>query len=142
MRNWSLSGAEMLSSTADYASAPILLLARHRDDGRSLRADEIARATGAPRNYIAKTLNALAKAGLVTSSVGPSAASASAVPSDAIPLARVIDCFDEPAPSPAASSARVPATPRIPAPRTSVGRRSRRAPSPVRPTTVADLLAG
>ena len=48
----------MLSCTADYALRAILLLARVGSD-RPLRADEIADATGAPRNYLAKTLNAL-----------------------------------------------------------------------------------
>jgi DNA-binding IscR family transcriptional regulator len=45
----------MLSSTADYALRAILFLARHH--GTAQRANDIARATGAPQNYMAKTLN-------------------------------------------------------------------------------------
>jgi Rrf2 family iron-sulfur cluster assembly transcriptional regulator len=55
MRNRSIHEVAMLSSTADYAVRAILLLARHRG-GPALRAEEIARATGAPSNYMAKTL--------------------------------------------------------------------------------------
>ena len=56
----------MLSNTADYALRAILVLARASSEPRAtaLRADEIARAIGAPRNYLATTLNALAKARL------------------------------------------------------------------------------
>jgi Rrf2 family iron-sulfur cluster assembly transcriptional regulator len=84
----------MLSSTSDYALRATLLLARHQG-GRPLRADEIAEATGAPRNYMAKTLNALAKAGIVTSARGPLGGFALACPPHDLTIARVIDCFDE-----------------------------------------------
>ena len=47
----------MLSSTSDYALRAILVLAQ-ATDGRPLRADQIARATASPANYLAKTLNA------------------------------------------------------------------------------------
>ena len=85
----------MVSSTSDYALRAILLLARHANE-RSLRADEIARATGAPRNYMAKTLNALAKAGIVTSARGPAGGFALAIPATELTIAHVIECFDEP----------------------------------------------
>jgi DNA-binding IscR family transcriptional regulator len=42
----------MLSSTSDYALRAILALAQ-ADTGRPMRADEIARVTGAPANYLA-----------------------------------------------------------------------------------------
>jgi Rrf2 family iron-sulfur cluster assembly transcriptional regulator len=84
----------MLSSTSDYALRATLLLARHQG-GRPLRADEIAEATAAPRNYMAKTLNALAKAGIVTSARGPLGGFALACPPHDLTIARVIDCFDE-----------------------------------------------
>ena len=87
----------MLSSTSDYALRAILVLAQ-ATDGRPLRADQIARATGSPANYLAKTLNALAKAGLVTSTRGPFGGFVLAIPAGELTLANVIDCFDEPRP--------------------------------------------
>lgn len=87
----------MLSSTADYALRAILVLARGFGQ-RPLRADEIADATGTPRNYTAKTLNALAKAGLVTSSRGPAGGFTLAVAPGQLTVARVVDLFDAPRP--------------------------------------------
>ena len=87
----------MLSTTSDYALRAILVLAQAKDD-RPMRADEIARATGSPPNYLAKTLNALAKAGLVTSARGPFGGFVLAVPAAELSLAHIIDCFDEPRP--------------------------------------------
>ncbi|PYP75480.1 MAG: Rrf2 family transcriptional regulator [Gemmatimonadetes bacterium] len=88
----------MLSSTSDYALRAILVLAQ-AEPGRPLRADEIARATGSPANYLAKTLNALAKAGLVTSARGPLGGFTLAVDADQLTLARIVDCFDDPRPN-------------------------------------------
>lgn len=85
----------MLSSTSDYALRAILVLAREYE-GHPVPADEIARATGAPRNYLAKTLNALAKAGIVTSARGPQGGFALAIAPDVLTISQVIDCFDEP----------------------------------------------
>jgi Rrf2 family protein len=84
----------MLSSTSDYALRAILVLAQARD-GRPLRADEIARATASPANYLAKTLNALAKAGIVTSARGPLGGFTLAIPAGELTLARIVDCFEE-----------------------------------------------
>ena len=82
----------MLSSTSDYALRAVLVLAR--ETGRPMRADEIADSTGAPRNYLAKTLNALAKAGVLTSSRGPQGGFSLAVAPESLTIARVIDCFE------------------------------------------------
>src|SRR5437763_10257788 len=87
----------MLSSTSDYALRAILVLAQ-ATDGRPMRADEIARATASPANYLAKTLNALAKAGLVTSARGPFGGFVLAVSAAELSIARIVDCFDEPRP--------------------------------------------
>ena len=87
----------MLSSTADYALRAILVLARSAGD-RPLRADEIADATGTPRNYLGKTLNALAKAGLVTSARGPTGGFSLAVAPETLPVERVVALFDAPRP--------------------------------------------
>lgn len=87
----------MLSLTADHAIRALLVLARG-EAGRPMRADEIASATGAPQNYMAKTLNALAKAGLVMSARGPAGGFALAVSAESITLDDVIRVFDTPRP--------------------------------------------
>ena len=86
----------MLSHTSDYALRAVLVLAGNV--GRPFRADEIADATGAPRNYMSKTLNSLVKAGVLTSARGPQGGFSLAIPAEKLTLARVIDCFVEPRP--------------------------------------------
>ena len=88
----------MLSSTSDYALRAALVLARHYGE-RPVRVDEIAQATGAPRNYLGKTLNALVKAGVVASARGPAGGYMLSVAPTELSLARIIDCFDDPHPS-------------------------------------------
>jgi Rrf2 family iron-sulfur cluster assembly transcriptional regulator len=130
----------MLSSTSDYALRAILVLARATDE-RPLRADEIARATGSPANYLAKTLNALAKAGLVTSTRGPFGGFVLAVPPGELTLARIIDCFDEPRPQTRCLLGNAPCDPRHPCTahqRWTAVNNTRRAA--LADTTVADLL--
>ena len=132
----------MLSSTSDYALRAILVLARASDD-RPLRADEIARATGSPANYLAKTLNALAKAGLVRSTRGPFGGFVLAVPAAELSLAQVIDCFDEPRPQTRCLLGSAPCDPRRPCAahsRWTAVKHARRAA--LADTTVADLLGG
>ena len=85
----------MLSVTADHALRALLVLGRHYGQ-RPVRADEIADATGAPRNYLAKTLNVLAKARLVDSARGPFGGFVLAIPPERLTLDRVVDLFDEP----------------------------------------------
>jgi Rrf2 family iron-sulfur cluster assembly transcriptional regulator len=132
----------VLSSTSDYALRAVLVLARGYGR-RPLRADEIADATGAPRNYLAKTLNALAKTGLVTSARGPQGGFALAVAPETLTLARVIDCFDEPRPQTRCLLGTAPCDPHRPCAAhqcwTAI-KAARRAP--LASTTVADLLAG
>ena len=84
----------MLSSTSDYALRAILVLAQ-AEPGSPMRADQLARATGSPANYLAKTLNALAKLGIVTSARGPRGGFTLAVAADELTLAQVVDCFDD-----------------------------------------------
>jgi Rrf2 family protein len=132
----------MLSSTSDYALRAILVLAQ-ATDGRPLRADEIARATGSPANYLAKTLNALAKAGLVTSARGPFGGFVLAVPAAELSLARIVDCFDEPRPQTRCLLGTVPCDLRHPCTahhRWTAVKAARRAA--LADTTVADLLGG
>jgi len=82
----------MLSRTADYAVRAAVLLARHHGE-RLVGADEIASVVGAPRNYMAKTLNALVRRGVLTSMRGPGGGFALAVSPDALSVATVIDVF-------------------------------------------------
>src|SRR6188472_967408 len=84
----------MLSITADHALRAVLFLARIPAD-HSMRADAIAEAIGAPRNYLAKTLNALAKAGVLHSSRGPFGGFSLAIPASELTVARVTQLFDE-----------------------------------------------
>lgn len=89
----------MLSATAEHAVRAVLLLARH-DGRKALSADAIAAALGAPRNYLAKTLNALAKAGVVHSARGAAGGFTLAVPAAELTLARIIAPFDDHARTP------------------------------------------
>ncbi len=82
----------MISSTSDYALRAILVIAREYD--RPVRADEIAGSTGAPRNYLAKTLNALAKAGILRSARGPLGGFSLSSPPETLTIARIVDCFE------------------------------------------------
>lgn len=90
----------MLSATAEHAVRAVLLLARH-DGAKALSADAIAAELGAPRNYLAKTLNALAKAGVVHSARGAAGGFTLAVPPEGLTLARIIAPFDDHARTPA-----------------------------------------
>jgi Rrf2 family protein len=132
----------MLSSTSDYALRAILVLAQ-AEHGRPMRADEVARATGSPANYLAKTLNALAKTGLVTSARGPLGGFTLAVAPDELTLARIVDCFDEVRPSSRCLLGTKTCDPRNPCrahERWTAVQQARRAA--LADTTIADLLAG
>lgn len=129
----------MLSATADHAIRALLVLARSRGR-RFMRADEIAVTVGSPQNYMAKTLNALAKARIVTSERGPAGGFALAVEPESLTLARVIDLFDSPRQQSRCLLGSVPCNPLRPCVAhecwTSV-MRARRAP--LITTTIADL---
>lgn len=84
----------MLSLTADYALRAVLVLARETD-ATAMQADRIAEAIGAPRNYLAKTMNILAKAGIVTSTRGPLGGFALAIPAHQLFIAQIADVFEE-----------------------------------------------
>ena len=84
----------MLSQTADHALRALLAIARHGGD-RPLRVEEVAELTGAPRNYLGKTLGALVKAGLLRSARGPLGGFSLEVDAATITVARVADLFAE-----------------------------------------------
>ena len=82
----------MLSVTADHALRAILALAGA--PGRApVRANMIADAIGAPRNYLSKTLNLLAKAGVIASGRGPAGGFALAVAPESITVADIVDAL-------------------------------------------------
>ncbi len=83
----------MLSKTAEYAIRAVLYMAR-RGDTTPVSADEIADALDAPRNYLSKTLNALAKARILSSLRGPRGGFSLAVPAGDLTIARIVDAFD------------------------------------------------
>lgn len=86
----------MLSQTAEHALRALLFLARQADTG-PVAAEVVAEAIGAPRNYLSKTLNALAKRGIVTGTRGPHGGFHLAVDPSALTVARVLRAFDSPA---------------------------------------------
>lgn len=88
----------MLTATADHALRAVLFLARH--SGRVTSSDEIARAIGAPRNYLSKILYELAKAGVVTSTAGRQGGFSLAVDASELPIAAITDRFEPPPVSP------------------------------------------
>jgi len=85
----------MLSQTAEHALRAVLYLAR-QDGSRPVAADRVASALGAPANYLSKTLNALAKRGILTSTPGRRGGFNLAVPADELSLAEVLGAFDVP----------------------------------------------
>jgi Rrf2 family protein len=95
MRNSSTTTAMMLSVTAEYALRALLVLASE-PRGTALHADNIADAIGAPHNYLAKTMNTLVKAGIVTSARGPRGGFILATEPSALLVTRVAEVFDEP----------------------------------------------
>ena len=132
----------MLSATADHAIRAVLVIAQQHGR-RAVRADEVADATGAPRNYLAKTLNALVKAGILTSARGPQGGFALAVGPDTLTVADVVDCFDEPRPRPRCLLGTSPCDPARPCAAhhawTAITAARR---APLATTTLADLLHG
>jgi Rrf2 family protein len=86
----------MLSATAEHALRAIVYIARYPDQA-PLAADTIAESLGAPRNYLAKTLHALAKAGILRSSRGPGGGFSLLVPAHELTIAQIIAPFGEPA---------------------------------------------
>lgn len=82
----------MLSRTAEYAVRAVMVLAREYGQ-RAVSADEIASILGAPRNYLSKTLNALARRGILTSARGPGGGFSLAVSPDVLTVADIVDVF-------------------------------------------------
>lgn len=82
----------MLSQTAQHALRALLYLAR-QTEGAVVPAGRMAEATGSPARYLAKTLQALAGAGLVRGTRGREGGYGLAVPADSIRVGDVIAAF-------------------------------------------------
>ena len=86
----------MLSDTAEYALRALLYLALREEAGVTdpVRTDDVAEALGIPRNYLSKTMHALARGGVLSSTRGPRGGYRLAEPADRTPLARIVGVFD------------------------------------------------
>ena len=82
----------MLSRTAEYAVRAVIVLAREYGQ-RAVSADEIASILGAPHNYLSKTLNALARRGILTSARGPGGGFSLAVAPAVLTVADIVEVF-------------------------------------------------
>lgn len=82
----------MLSRTSEYAVRAVIVLAREYGH-RAVSATEIASIIGAPHNYLSKTLNALARRGILTSARGPGGGFSLAVAPDVLTVADIVDVF-------------------------------------------------
>lgn len=83
----------MLSGTSQYALRAVLHLAA-LDARRPVGVDAIASALGIPPSYLSKTLQTLARAGVLTSTRGRSGGYALAVPPARLKLVRIVEPFD------------------------------------------------
>lgn len=83
----------MLSQTAEYALRAVLYLADNAGS-TPVSVEVVAGALGLPRNYLAKTLHTLVKAGLLESSRGPRGGFQLAVPPDDLTLFAIVEPFD------------------------------------------------
>lgn len=84
----------MLSQTAEYALRAVLHLAETAD-GEPVSVDAIAEALSLPRNYLSKTLHALAKADVLASTRGPGGGFQLAVPAERLSLLEIVAPFDD-----------------------------------------------
>ncbi len=84
----------MLSQTSEHAIRAVLYLARQAP-GEHVPADRIARALGAPGNYLGKTLQLLARRGLLASTRGPAGGFRLVRGAGQIALAAVVHAVDD-----------------------------------------------
>lgn len=83
----------MLSQTAEYALRAVLYLADHQGEGL-VPVGAMADALGIPQNYLSKTLQALARTGVLSSVRGPAGGFRLGRAASAIPLLAVVAPFD------------------------------------------------
>jgi Rrf2 family protein len=132
----------MLSQTSAHALRAVLYLAQ-QEAGEVVPADVIAEALGAPKNYLSKTLNGLAKRGVLESTRGRTGGFRLNVPAERLTLARVIEPYIEHRPREVCLLGGRPCDDRCPC---SVHDRWKSVEAqvwtPLASTTVADLLSG
>lgn len=83
-----------ISGTTQYALRAVLYVAEHGAD-EPVRVEAIAGALNVPRNYLSKTLHALARAGVLRSGRGPRGGFQLARPPAGLSLADVAAPFDD-----------------------------------------------
>jgi len=83
----------VVSRTEEYALRAAVCLARRYGTG-TVRARDMAKATGIPANYLSKILHQLAKAGVVASERGRSGGFTLAAPPSTVVLASVVAPFE------------------------------------------------
>jgi Rrf2 family protein len=129
-----------LSQTSEYAVRAVLYLAQVAGDGR-VSAETIATALGAPVNYMSKTLNQLAKAGVVAGARGPAGGFRLAIAAEDLTVARVAEVFTPAKQNPVCLLGDRPCTSKRPCAAhhrwTAVTEAMR---APLEETTIADLL--
>jgi Rrf2 family transcriptional regulator, iron-sulfur cluster assembly transcription factor len=84
----------MLSQSSEHALRAVLYLARQPGSGLT-SADTVARALGAPRNYLAKMLNVLAKRGILVSLRGPGGGYRMGTDPETVTLHHVVEPFED-----------------------------------------------
>ena len=82
----------MLSQTAEYALRAVLYVGAVHPE--SVRVSEVAEAIDAPRNYLAKILGTLARAGVLESTRGPMGGFRLARRPDALALSQIMAALD------------------------------------------------
>jgi Rrf2 family protein len=131
----------VVTQTSEHAIRALLFLAQ-RPEGEAVSAERIAQALGAPANYLSKTLNALAKQGLVGSTRGPAGGFRLRVPPAQLTLAEVVATFDDVRPRPMCLLGDRPCDARHPCRAHAAWDRVNAAMRhPLHATTLADLLA-
>ncbi len=130
-----------MSRTAEHAVRAILHLAVNGPG--PVKAADIARELGAPANYMSKTLHSLAGAGIVDSRRGPTGGFRLAADPEALTLAEIIEVVDDPAPKDACLVSSARCSERTPCHLHARWKTvSNQVWSPLRRTTIADLLGG
>ena len=79
----------MLSTTGEYALRAVLYIAQQPAD-RPTPANEVAQALSIPQNYLSKTLNRLAREGVLESLRGPRGGFLLARPAAELPVAAIV----------------------------------------------------
>jgi len=85
----------MLTRTGGYALHAALAIAEMGQEGRIVRAGEVAQALGIPANYLAKILQSLARNGVLVSERGRNGGFRLARPASEIRLIDVVEGFDD-----------------------------------------------